>query len=397
MSNPLLTKYVEFKATGLKQVVTQTQNYEKTAKRAEAANRALAKSITEGSFGRAIEAMKQSRLKMESEIRRNQMLSYQARYGGMGGQVAYQANRFGDSRVGRGIGYAASAGAAAYVGGAMSGLNDTIEGNRLEMKKRQLEREMAGTMKPQIDAFTEAIGNLAKWMNRQSEGTRTVIGGAAATVVIAAAAQMAMNAMGMGGVIPRLISGGAGYATNVVGGALSYLGGGSIAKGGGIAAAATGTILSAGYLSTTKAKEQGLGGAMNATPMGLWTAIGSLARGESLNQAGRDVSTGAKSGLNELLWKFGIDVGAMNGGPSMMGRDEAIAKQQAEEEKTAARTRVTLAGGGFGQAGEAYYRLSESYSKTASLTEEQEIQKSLKETLDRLNSNLEAQNKQELR
>ena len=59
MSNPLLTKFVEFKATGLKQITNQTIQYEKTAKRAEAANKALAKSITDGSFSRATEAMRQ--------------------------------------------------------------------------------------------------------------------------------------------------------------------------------------------------------------------------------------------------------------------------------------------------------------------------------------------------
>jgi len=211
-------KMVEFRASGLDEIkakldtVNAVQNkltssvkdYRKASGDAVRTLRQQERLISSGVFQRRL---RQTQELMKAQERLNRMIEKEkmiARYGSVGGRLAYHGGGAARGAANVGMGVAA----AGFVGG-MAGLQNTVAMAQFQNELQRVNRELGNTMAPAVRKVSNLMQRFANWMEKRPEWQQNVIGtglaagaglGAVKSVVgwegIAAGGAAAMSGLG---------------------------------------------------------------------------------------------------------------------------------------------------------------------------------------------------------
>ncbi len=368
MASPLLTKYVEFKAKGLGDLKRETKQYTTAAKDAAKMVDSFKKAIDSGAYAKQTRELAAARRELEGYARAYARLGLDARYGRLGGGMAYYAQRAINSPLAGAVGYGATAAAGAGLASARAGFAGTLSQSRLDYQQERINRQMAAALTPAMDALTKVMERVASHLERIGPGGQNALMAGTLGVGAAAAVGGASRLMGGPG-LGAMLAGGAGWA----GRGLSLAGRGlGWAAGLGTASSAGGGVASLGM---------GLTGGLAAAGGGL-TMYSVLGRerqdrvADKISPFGTGVTRGLQ-GMADMLPTAGTIASFFGGGESR----RSFAKTAGERlsrlfdpifggglgtptDPTARRQPPPLVGGGFDQAGGSWYRMHEAYQRT---------------------------------
>lgn len=370
MASPLLTKYVEFKAKGLGDLKRETKQYTTAAKDAAKMVDSFKKAIDSGAYAKQTRELAAARRELEGYARAYARLGLDARYGRLGGGMAYYAQRAINSPLAGAVGYGATAAAGAGLASARAGFAGTLSQSRLDYQQERINRQMAAALTPAMDALTKVMERVASHLERIGPGGQNALMAGTLGVGAAAAVGGASRLMGGPG-LGAMLAGGAGWA----GRGLSLAGRGlGWAAGLGTASSAGGGVASLGMLATGGAAALG-GASFGYSALGLLNMdyqdkavdrISPLPR--SLNRVLQGIHDFTPN-INTMASLFTAE--GRRGLPRRVGQrlDEMYSGifgggLGTPTDPTARRQPPPLVGGGFDQAGGSWYRMHEAYQRT---------------------------------
>lgn len=285
--NTTPVELVAFHQTGLEDIETRLKAFGDTVTKAGERNRALSKSLSDGTYYRAsrqVAVLNREYERLQNTAKLQQLV---AEHGKLGGWL--RANESGFRRFGTtaAIGYGIAAGG--IMGLVRSGLQGTVQGYQMELAWQRLGRSVAGIALPAIEKITGWVDRLDRFLSRLSDsqkdtilnfgllaGGALVFGGALRTVFgIGSAAVGMLKSMGAVSAISGFTSGGIASTGAVAARTAAASGLGSAITGAG-ATVAGGTAAAA---ATRAATARGAGAATAAATAAPRAATGMGAAG----------------------------------------------------------------------------------------------------------------------
>lgn len=224
---------VKFEATGLdkistglktaatqqKLLTTSTEAYTKALRTSTTAFQTMGRSVNSAEFRKRVRETDELARTQERLTRQIERQTAIARYGKVGGNLAYAANQYG-GMASRGLGILGGAATAGF-GFGLSGMSGTVPMARLNQQVERLSWEIGNTLTPVVNKFTDILKGASDWMSRRTEGEQNLIGGALTIGAGATAANVASKGLfGMGlGQLGLGVAGGVGSAASGIGSA----------------------------------------------------------------------------------------------------------------------------------------------------------------------------------
>ena len=346
------TEAAERRASEVARLKQLYGDFANTIDKAATRNKQLTDAVANGTYARQAREMERLARQYEKVRREAELIS---RYGSrVGGFVARNEGTLGAAN--RAGNYAATATVATGASLVRQGFSGTVESNRLSAEWNMLAREMAGAFKPVIDVTTKAVRGLRQFMETLGPAGQNVVmlGG------LALSAGLALKAVTGGGLI-----GAVGRAA--LSGGLSLAGTAAASAGGSALGTAAGTA--AGGAAAGAAARGGWGAAAGrvaraAPGVGLALSAGDAATSGDYGRA----RAAGKSRLGSAMVSFGSGLADTYFKLAPWEKDNPIEEGRQRWDRTHGngangRRMVTIAGGGFDEAGAGYDRIASAISR----------------------------------
>lgn len=370
MASPLLTKYVEFKAKGLGDLKRETKQYTTAAKDAAKMVDSLKKAVESGAYATQTRELAAARRELEGYARTYARLGLDARFGRLGGGMAYYTQRATTSQLAQAGGYAAATVGGMGVASARAGFAGSLQEARANYQMERINRQFAASLTPVVDRLIEGLEKLATKLEGIGPGGQNVLGGTVLAGAGLAAYGGLSRLLGFGTVAQHATwaAGKAGQGLSAAGRGLGWL------QGIGTVSSAGGGVTSLGMGLTGGAAALG-GASFGYSALGLLNMdyqdkavdrISPLPR--SLNRVLQGVHDFTPN-INTMASLFTAE--GRRGLPRRVGQrlDEMYSGifgggLGTPTDPTARRQPPPLVGGGFDQAGGSWYRMHEAYQRT---------------------------------
>lgn len=296
-----------------------------------------------GEYAAELKGIREYQRELANVERLERRVALQSQYGSRLGGAVSAAERLGASRGARVAGGLAVAAAGTAIGMARSGFSGTVEQNRLDTELKLISRELAGSLKPAIDATTDGLQKFRKFLERLSPNQQNLLAaGVVGAAGVAGASAFSNRVLGMG-----LAEAGAAGASRLGG-----MGVRGAARGG--AALAVGATLAA---SQFEEGGQNIYRGYKGTDQQL-AELGQrkLAESSRVGRVAASLAEDTFGKLGDVFGAWGKDRVSLKS-PADQAAEELMRRQKVNEHRN-----VTLAGGGFEEAGSAASRLASTFA-----------------------------------